>query len=88
TAVLEIVRAAKGRWNVPLAAAYTVSELVFALPLAWIVYDRTFFNPEFLDAVSGDGVTIPGGIYTAAALVILVIAATESVHRFREAAKK
>jgi hypothetical protein len=86
-AVLEIVRAAKGRWNVPLAALHAVSELVFALPLAWVLYDQTFFNPEFLTAIS-DVWTIPSAFYTVTALVVLAIAVTESFHRFREALKK
>jgi hypothetical protein len=84
-AVLELVRAVKGRWTVPLASGYALAELIFALPLAWILYQKMFFNPEFLTALDW---TIPDGFYTITALVVLAISATEAVSRFREAVRK
>ncbi|MEO3782661.1 permease prefix domain 1-containing protein [Actinocorallia sp. B10E7] len=80
----ELVRAAVHRWTVPLAAGCAVAEALFALPLAWVLYQHMFFNPEFLAAVN-DGWTVPDSFYTIAMLGVLAVSAIDAVKRFREA---
>ncbi|MEW2355480.1 permease prefix domain 1-containing protein [Spirillospora sp. NPDC029432] len=83
--VLELVRAGKGRWTLPLALPYALAEILFALPLAWVLHQQMLFNPDFLAAVNGDDWTIPDSFYTVTILVVLAISAGEIVKRFREA---
>jgi hypothetical protein len=72
------------RWTVPLAVGYAVAEALFALPLAWVLYQRMFFNPDFLTTVNG-GWTVPDSLYTIAILGVLAVSAIDAVKRFREA---
>ncbi|MFI0354506.1 HAAS signaling domain-containing protein [Actinomadura sp. 9N407] len=84
--VLDLVRAVRGS-SVPLVGAYALAHAVFALPLAWILYQQNFFNPEFLTAINGDDWSTPAPFYTASALIVLAISGGEVLKRFREARK-
>lgn len=55
--VIEVVKYARGRWTVGLAAANTVTALAFAVPAAWLAAEGRLVNPAFLDASGGDDVT-------------------------------
>lgn len=81
-AVLEVVRIARRGWNMALVIAYTVADVVFALPLAWIFYDQKIINPEFLADVNGEWTT-PDSFYTAAAVIVIAVSVTEAYKRFR-----
>ncbi|MER5424287.1 HAAS signaling domain-containing protein [Streptosporangium roseum] len=79
---LNLVRIAARGWTVRLAAWYALAEAAFALPLAWILYRRVFFSPEFLTDFSGKWTD---SFYTVTALGVLVVSASAVVSRFREA---
>ncbi|MEV0781489.1 hypothetical protein AB0I52_00585 [Streptomyces sp. NPDC050423] len=64
-------------WNIAAQAAFT-------LPMAWILYRREFFNPDFLSDVNG-GWQAPDAFWTVVVLVVLAGGAREVVRRFREA---
>jgi hypothetical protein len=81
---LELIRLAAGGWSVATAAWYAVAEALFAVPLAVVLFNHEFFNPEFLAAVDG-GWQVPDAVYTITALSVLVISAFEVGQRFREA---
>lgn len=80
----ELVRAAAHRWTVPLAACYAAAQALFALPLAWVLHQRMFLNPDFLTTVNG-GWTVPDSLYTVTILGVLAVSALDAVTRFREA---
>jgi hypothetical protein len=80
--VIDLIRFATRNWTLPLLAGYTIAEAVFALPLAWILYQHITFNPEFL-ATFNDDWTIANEFYTAAALGVLAVSAMDVVKRFR-----
>ncbi|GAB2952972.1 permease prefix domain 1-containing protein [Micromonospora polyrhachis] len=80
--VLDLVWFAARKWTVVLATLHAVAQGVFALPLAWILYQQKFFNPEFLASLNKDW-TVPDAFYTVAVLGVLVIAGSEIVQRFR-----
>jgi hypothetical protein len=84
---LDLMRFAARRQTLALAAWYAAAEALFALPLAWVLSRQDFFNPAFLNDVNGDWTT-PDSFYTAAALVVLAIAVSETFKRFREARRK
>jgi hypothetical protein len=81
---LELIRIAVRRWTIALAGWYAVAEALVALPLAWILYQHKFFNPEFLNDTNGNW-TVLDEFYTVAALGVLAVGAIEVVKRFREA---
>ncbi|WP_069387985.1 permease prefix domain 1-containing protein [Cellulosimicrobium cellulans] len=54
---IEVVKYARGRWTVGLAAANTVTALAFAVPAAWLATEGRLVNPAFLEASGGDEVT-------------------------------
>ncbi|WP_067492021.1 HAAS signaling domain-containing protein [Actinomadura hibisca] len=84
---IDLVRVGTRGWTVPLAAAHAVAQAVFALPLAWILHERLFFNPEFLGTVNG-GLTVRDEFYTVAALGVLVVAGHEVFKGLRAARKQ
>lgn len=81
---LELVRLWVRRWTIPMAIGYAVAEAAFALPLAWILYKREFFNPDFLASFNPDWM-IPDAFYTVTVITVLVVGVVETVRRFREA---
>ncbi len=81
---LELLRFTARAWTIRLACCYAVAEAVFTLPLAWILYDRRFFDPDFLADVNGDWST-PDSLYTVAALSVLATGGSRVVKLFREA---
>lgn len=83
SALFELLRVVGRGWTVPLATGYAVAQAVFALPLAWILYQEKFFNPDFLALVNGAW-TAPDALYSVAALGVLAVSAFEAVKRFRE----
>ncbi|HEY1175872.1 MAG TPA: permease prefix domain 1-containing protein [Phytomonospora sp.] len=85
-AALEIVRIVRRGWTFGLVVAYTVADLVFALPLAWIFYDKQILNPAFLADFNG-GWTTPDAFYSGAAIVVIAISATEAYKRFKRLSK-
>ncbi|GIG64050.1 permease prefix domain 1-containing protein [Phytomonospora endophytica] len=85
-AALEIVRIVRRGWTLALVIAYTVADLVFALPLAWIFYDRQILNPEFLADFNGEWTT-PAAFYSGAAIVVIAVSVTEAYKRFRMLSK-
>ncbi|MEV0838626.1 hypothetical protein AB0I55_03610 [Actinocatenispora sera] len=62
---------------------YLVAEAAFTLPLAWVVRDRSIFDPRFLAEVNGHW-TAPAAWYSGAAVIILAIGVLEVVKRVRE----
>ncbi|MFP3987362.1 hypothetical protein U9R90_07615 [Streptomyces sp. E11-3] len=82
--VVQLARVALRGWTVPLAAAYTLAQAVFALPLAWVLYRQDFLNPEFLADTNKDWST-PGEVATAAALIVVASAVSGAVRAFRAA---
>lgn len=64
-------------WNIAAQAAFT-------LPMAWILFRREFFNPDFLSDVNG-GWQAPDVFYTVVVLVVLAGGTREVVRRLREA---
>ncbi|GAA2729598.1 HAAS signaling domain-containing protein [Actinocorallia aurantiaca] len=85
TALCELVRVAVHRWTVPLAAAYTAAEALFAFSLIWVLHKQALFNPDFLATVNdGKGWTVPEALYTGTILVVLAVSVTEVVGCFRE----
>lgn len=79
--VINLVRLAAGAWSVPMAVCYAAAQAVFALPLAWVLKEKMFFNPDFLTDIHGAA----DAFYTVMALGVLVVAASDTVKRFREA---
>ncbi|GGX62149.1 HAAS signaling domain-containing protein [Streptomyces hiroshimensis] len=84
--VLNLARAAAGRWTMPLATGYAVAKALYALPLAWIFHHQTVFDQEFLTDFNRDWTT-PDSFYTAVAVGLLAVAASSAVSRIRQAAK-
>lgn len=72
--VLEIVKAALGRWTVPLAAVNTVLGLLFAVPAVWLLTSDRLLNPAYFDAAFADG-TEPMRLFTQGILVVVVVVA-------------
>ncbi|QVQ50867.1 hypothetical protein J4H86_18650 [Spiractinospora alimapuensis] len=82
--VLNLVHAVTPTWTVTMAGGYALSEALFALPMAWILYQQEFFNPPFLTHFN-QGWTTPDEFYVVLALGILLIAASSVYGRVREA---
>jgi len=76
--VIEMIRLAARRWTLSLAIAASVAEGLFAVPLIWVLYEREFFNPEFLAQV-----TVFDEFYLITAIGVAVIGVVEVVNRFR-----
>ncbi|MEU5882702.1 hypothetical protein [Spirillospora sp. NPDC047279] len=76
---LELMRVGVRGWTVRLAAWYAAATALFALPLAWILYQREFFSPEFVANVK-----VYDGFYTVAVLGVLVVSVTSVIKNFRE----
>lgn len=76
--VVGVLRLAARRWTTGLVAAAVVAELVFAAPLAWILYQQQFFNPVFVADV-----TVDDDFYTLATIGVVAVAAYEIVARLR-----
>ncbi|MFC9976239.1 permease prefix domain 1-containing protein [Spirillospora sp. NPDC127200] len=85
-AVLDLVRVAMRGQTLPLAVAYAAAEALFALPLAWVLYEHMFFNPEFLSRVNG-GLTVRDEFYTLTALGVLIVSGHAVFQYFRAARK-
>ncbi|GAA4912498.1 hypothetical protein LX16_2382 [Stackebrandtia albiflava] len=83
-AIVEVLRIAARRWTYGLATAYSAAGLVFALPLAWVLYRREFFNPEFL-ALFNEEFTVMDEFYTVAAIGVLAVVVAEILRRFMAA---
>ncbi|MFG1812266.1 HAAS signaling domain-containing protein [Kribbella sp. NPDC049174] len=81
--VFELLRVAARGWTTPLATGYAVAEILFAAPLAWILYDQRFFNPEFVADFNGNWTT-PDAVYTVAALAVVAVSISEILKRFRQ----
>ncbi|MGW0431721.1 HAAS signaling domain-containing protein [Micromonospora sp. NPDC003197] len=81
--VLNLIWFATRNWTMTLAVPHAIAQAVFALPLAWILHQQKFFNPEFLASITKDW-TVPDTFYTVAALGVLAVAGSEIVQRFRE----
>lgn len=81
--VLGLLRIATGRWTTPLVAAYVAANALFALPMAWILYSRRFFNPGFLADLE-HGLVAPDAFYTVTALGVLAVSAHDVFKRVRE----
>ncbi|MFG1997831.1 HAAS signaling domain-containing protein [Spirillospora sp. NPDC048911] len=75
---LEVVRIGVRRWTFPLVAGYVGATAVYALPLAWIVYQKEFFSPAFLADV-----TVLDSFYTVTALGVLAVSASNVIKAFR-----
>ncbi|MFC0629424.1 HAAS signaling domain-containing protein [Kribbella deserti] len=80
---LDVIRFATGRRSMLDAGLYTVAQVVFALPLAWILWQQQFFNPVFLTHFN-NGWTTPDAIYTISAIVVLLVSGSEIISRFRD----
>ncbi|WP_433018668.1 HAAS signaling domain-containing protein [Kribbella sp. CA-294648] len=83
-ATLDVIRFATRSWTMVHAALYAVAQLVYALPLAWILWQQKFFNPAFL-ADFNNGWTTPDAVYTGAAVIVLFVAGSEIVSSVRTA---
>ncbi|MEU8699925.1 hypothetical protein AB0C61_20085 [Streptomyces sp. NPDC048680] len=81
--VLDVIRAVRAPTR-SLALWNIAAQVVFTLPMAWILYRREFFNPAFLSDVNG-GWQTPDAFYTVVVLLVLAGGAREVVRRFREA---
>lgn len=82
--VLEVLRIGRGSWSLPLVGWYAAAEAAVSLPLAWLLYDQRLLNPELVASIGDDHVAADP-VWSAAALIVLVIGAVEVVKRFREA---
>lgn len=82
--LLNLVHAITPTWTITMAGGYALSEALFALPLAWILYQQDFFNPPFLTHFN-QGWTTPDEFYTALALGILIVGAWSVYGRVRDA---
>jgi hypothetical protein len=82
--VFELMRVAARGWTVRLAAGYAVFEVLFAAPLAWVLYDQRLLDPALVADFNGDWTT-PDAVYTIAAVAVIAVSASEIVKRFREA---
>jgi len=83
-ATLDMIRSTSRSWTMTHAALYAVGQLVYALPLAWILWRQQFFNPAFLADFNNDWNT-PDAIYTVAAITVVAVAGSEIVSQFRAA---
>jgi hypothetical protein len=83
-AVIKMVRIALRGWTIPLLAGYAVAEAVFALPLAWLLYQQKFLNPGLLADQALRGWTMPDAVYTVAALGVLAVSVSNVVKYVRE----
>lgn len=83
--VLNFVRVAVRDWTVPLAVAYALAYAVFAVPLAYVLHRHMLFAPDVLTDFNGPYWKTPDAFYTAAALGVLAVGASQAVKRFREA---
>lgn len=83
-AVAELARVRDRRHTLPVLAAFSLGELAFSIPVAWWLWDQTFFNPAFLaDLENKTDWTPSSGLYTLVALVLLGSAAWEIGKRVR-----
>ncbi|WP_419998136.1 HAAS signaling domain-containing protein [Streptomyces boninensis] len=80
---INLVRLAVGAWSVPMVVWYGAAQAAFALPLAWVLSEKKFFNPDFLTDIHGAA----DAFYTVTALGVLLIAASDTFKRFREATR-
>ncbi|WP_101787676.1 HAAS signaling domain-containing protein [Nonomuraea indica] len=80
--VLGVLRTATGRWTTPLVAAYAAANALFALPMAWILHSRQFFDSDFLADLGG--LVAPDAFYTVTALGVLAVSAHDVYKRVRE----
>jgi hypothetical protein len=83
--VVQLARAAMHGWTVALAGAYTAAHAVFALPLAWLLYDQRLLDKAFLTDFNGENWTTPDAFFTGAALVVLLAAVTGAAKALRAA---
>lgn len=81
---LSLVRVVTHRWTTRLAILHAAAQALFVLPLAWILHQRQFFNPDFLADVTDN--TTPE-VYTGVALIVLVASLVSVVKSFRAAGK-
>lgn len=70
-------------WTVRLAVLNAAARAVFALPLAWVLYRRMFFNPEFLKTAGTEALTQQ--VYSGVAAIVLLLAASAVWTGFRSA---
>jgi hypothetical protein len=83
--VLNLIRGATREWTVTLAGCSAAAYALFALPLAFILHDRKFFNPVVLRTNFAGHWTVSNAFYTATALIVLVVSGRQVLRRFREA---
>jgi hypothetical protein len=83
--VLNLIRFAASRWDVTLAIWYGAARVVFALPLAWILYHHIFFDPAVLTDINGPDWKTPDASYTVVASIVLAVGARQVIKRFLEA---
>ncbi|GAA1935347.1 hypothetical protein GCM10009716_47970 [Streptomyces sodiiphilus] len=83
-AAVSLARLAAQGWTMRLASLYATAQAVFALPLAWVLYQQMLFNPAFLADVDQVHAS-PEQWYNGVALIFLAIAASRAVISFRSA---
>lgn len=81
--VLQVMRMTAGGWTRRLVLAYLGVEVLLVAPLAWILHQQMLFNPAFLAQTNQDWTT-PDEVYTGAAVIVLLIAVSGIVTRFRQ----
>ena len=81
--VAQFLRIAARGWTRLLVGVYLVVEVLQVVPLAWILHQQMLFNPAFLAEVSQDWTT-PDEVYTGAAVIVVLIAVSGVVTRFRQ----
>lgn len=83
-AVVQLARVAARGWTIPLATGNAVAQALFTLPLAWVLYQRDFFNPDFLK----DAETLWSSsdqAYAGTALIVLAVGVSGVFKSFRAA---
>lgn len=72
---VEVWKYRVGRWTWPLAGAMAVVSAAFALPIGWLAWNESLFNPAFVDAV-GMSPNVLGyvndGVAAGAVVIVLI----------------
>lgn len=80
---VHLVRIGTRRWTGPLVGALGGAHLLFALPLAYILYQGMFFDPEFLNSIE-DGWTVPSAVTTLAAIGVVAVSGWDVIEHIRK----
>lgn len=84
---VEVWKYRVGRWTWPLAGAMAVVSAAFALPIGWLAWNESLFNPAFVDAV-GMSEKVLGYVndgVAAGAVVIVLIEVADVVWKAHQA---